>query len=177
VIFRYSSIIILFVSLFVSLFVLGSCKRENVARSHNSKQKNKDDIFSPVSICNAKRVIGLKYKNHEEFINIVKQVEAKFSDVPIPLDSFPIEYSFDGCIESEENTFGYRSSISIKDLTHFYCQEMERLGWCKIIVFDGFEKLLNFQKPSKFCSISIRPCLGKSKKIDEYVDIVIFYKK
>ena len=106
-------------------------------------------------------------KIHKNFspIDEIKRQEAKLTDIPIPVASKPIkEYC-----SSENGTIilGYHSSVSIEDLISFYQHEMERFGWEYGAQLKGNEVLLNFEKPNRVCSISIRPYIHQN-------DIVIF---
>ena len=193
------------VFLLFCIFLLESCKKSKVISFSNKlhidkKVDKKDDIFSPVSDIEAKKIVGsfsnndkndfsrsqdlheklLTNKQLRELRDIARQKEAKLSDVPIPINVEPIESFFNNTI-SPDNTviLGYRSSMPMNNICMFYRQEMERLGWRNIAEFDGCEKLLNFQKPGKFCSVSIRTRTGScdSEISQEPINIILFIQR
>ncbi|KKP35789.1 MAG: hypothetical protein UR26_C0002G0089 [candidate division TM6 bacterium GW2011_GWF2_32_72] len=101
-----------------------------------------------------------KIKKTNEVISrnaIWRQYEAKCADVAIPLDSKPLIENFGMDKEEEQTNFAYACSLEKMELLDFYIKEMERLGWSLIKKFDSdLEALLNFEKPSKVCSVSLR---------------------
>jgi len=150
-------------------------------------------IFAPVSEVEAKRLIGLgnidsknKYNKNrirpltaeerQHFFDAIRQTEAKLSDIPIPLNSEPLADFFQDMSEDKEIVLGYESFLSSKDAEQFYLQEMERLGWIRASSFNGRECLLNFKKPGKCCSVSIRTCSCDLQKLQKHVQIILFYR-
>jgi len=176
------------------LLLLSSCKNSKVIRPL-IKEKNtgeKDIIFSPVSHSEVKKIVchhgGSTKRNKQKLLthtqlkelrDIVRHKEAKLSDIPIPFNVDPIENFFEDTVVDNTVILGYHSKMLRENVCIFYRQEMERLGWRNITEFDGFETLLNFQKPGKFCSISIRTktCPCDSQVSQEHVVIVIFVKR
>ncbi len=100
-------------------------------------------------------------------IDVMRQQEAKLSDIPIPIFSEPISKH---CIKPDTPDaiiLGYHCTLSINELKDFFNQEMERFGWRYGSQFEGHELLLNYEKPDRVCMISLRP---KRKE----TDIIIF---
>jgi len=89
----------------------------------------------------------------------VRSQEAKLADIPIPLQSEPIEDFFDSENPdvSPSVTLGYKTDMSSEQLTKFYQQEMDRHGWRCISEVAGKETLTSFVKPARVCFVSIRP--------------------
>ncbi len=81
--------------------------------------------------------------------------EAKFSDIPSPLNAVPLTPYYQA---KEGNAlFAYSSVLSRDELMTFYAHEMERLGWRMAFTFSGYESMLQFEKPDRVCIVSIRP--------------------
>ena len=174
----------IFFILFSLLFCVG-CKQTSVVTSL-PKAKGKEKIFTPISDAEAKRIIGsrntdntlLSHNELKALRDVARQKEAKLSDIPIPINADPIpDFFTDSDPLKNQIVLGYRSNMSINDVSSFYIQEMERLGWRKLVAFNGFETLLNFKKPNKFCSISIRTCSCDYHQGQEHVLIIIFVIK
>jgi len=154
-------------------------KRE---RSRNKSNGEEKDIFSPISVLQAKQFVNnltnftgidgntrdkidtfSKDISIKDFSESVRQIEAKLYDIPVPIDSESLKGYF-GCTSTKNSSqnsiiLGYVNTLSDTDIIAFYNQEMERLGWKQICFFDGIndgiEKLLLFKKPSRFCSVLI----------------------
>lgn len=90
--------------------------------------------------------------------DIVRQQEARLTDIPIPLNAKPVPNCF--WMDEKESAgvmLGYRVTASLQEIVSFYSQEMERFGWDNVVCFDAHEHLLVFEKPGRVCSISLRP--------------------
>ncbi|MFC1842099.1 hypothetical protein ACFLYU_00365 [Candidatus Dependentiae bacterium] len=165
--------------------VNSQCNLHDYQDIENNAGENKD-VFSPVSERQAKQFANNRNKNStinspdvnqrldqsshnfsQDFSEFVRQKEAKLSDIPIPLNSEPLREYFYTLLAQENNrivqaaqtaqtVLGYTNAMNMSNIIMFYTQEMERLGWQSVASFDGFEKLLIFKKPFRFCSISIR---------------------
>ena len=106
---------------------------------------------------------------------LIAEREAKLMDIPIPLGVEPLaDYFSESSCSQEKCSLGYRSRILYDDLMLFYTQEMERLGWKKSAEIETVETLLYFEKPTRFCVISLRP--EKDKK-GSAIAILIFTGK
>lgn len=93
----------------------------------------------------------------------IKQQEAKLIDVPIPLDVVPNPNYFSDISSGDDLLLGYIATTSPDDLVFFYIQEMERLGWKnRSMSIGAVESLLYFEKPRRFCSVSLRPAQRKT---------------
>ena len=179
--------------LIASLLFCSSCKKSDISNSialQNSKKNINVDIFTDVSELEAKRLVGHRsYKVDERKLLTNKQLqglrdlartkEAKLSDIPIPLNVDPLDDFLDSSYSEKEIVLGYHSNMSTDDIFRFYKQEMERLGWQNVASFDEYEKMfiLNFTKPSKFCSVLIRKCSCDDETSQEHSDIIIFTKR
>ncbi|MGB8366827.1 MAG: hypothetical protein WCD44_00560, partial [Candidatus Babeliales bacterium] len=105
----------------------------------------------------------------------IDQQEAKFIDIPIPLYDERLFMEESDSTKQDETIFGYRSPLSSSMIIDFYVHEMERLGWKQLILFHGAESLIQFESPTRFCSISIR--LSKAQSKYPTTDVVIFIGK
>ena len=83
-----------------------------------------------------------------------ERCEARLVDVPIPVVA-KIESA--SCDASGSIKFTYSSTLSHQELSEFYNNEMERLGWRQESSFVGNEVLFSFKKPDKSCVVSMRP--------------------
>lgn len=83
-----------------------------------------------------------------------RQIEARLIDIPIPVTSVATGASVDS---RGAKLLVYSSTLSSDNIKEFYIQEMERFGWQKEDVFEGAELLLQFKKPQRVCSVSVRP--------------------
>ena len=86
-----------------------------------------------------------------------KQLEAKLYDVPVLLNAQLVQNINNTACVDESSIISYESPVDHEQASVFYQEEMERLGWWQTAAFKGSESLLNFEKPNKYCSISIRP--------------------
>lgn len=83
------------------------------------------------------------------------KAEAQLTDIPFPVQVTPRILS-----GSKTGAMGltFMSHFLLSDLVRFYQFEMERLGWKELHLFSvESEILLVFEKPQKFCTVSIRP--------------------
>jgi hypothetical protein len=106
-------------------------------------------------------------------LDVMQEYEAKLSDIPVPLDSKPLMEQTD--IQSADNSMlCYDNEMSPEAIVEFYEREMERCGWQADGAYKGVEVLLNFSKPTRFCSVSIRPLLDIYKKRVSQKGVTIF---
>ena len=92
-----------------------------------------------------------------ECMHYVKELEAKLMDVPFFLDMRPILNYCCQDVHDDSCSLGYRLNSCAEDITQFYLQEMDRFGWKKTVSIRGVEHLMVFEKPDRFCVISLRP--------------------
>lgn len=103
-------------------------------------------------------------------IDKVRQQEAMLIDVPIPLYDERLAIHNSDQITQNTTMLGYRSPLSIDDIIMFYTEQMERLGWNTIKIFNGIESLMQFESPDRLCTISVRP----HHKRAAGTDVIIF---
>lgn len=94
-----------------------------------------------------------------------KHLEAKLYDIPVLLNAQLIQNINNTACVDETSIISYEAEMPYESIADYYQEEMERLGWWQTAAFKGSEVLLNFEKPNKYCSISIRP----SKKISRVI--------
>ncbi len=81
--------------------------------------------------------------------------EAHHTDIPLPVQVVPFILSGSN---ADSTGLTFVSTFELGDLVRFYQFEMERLGWKELHLFSvESEVLLVFEKPQKFCTVSIRP--------------------
>lgn len=98
--------------------------------------------------------------------------EARLVDVPFPLDANFLGEESEDLTKDYLDSFTVQTDLSLQDITRFYEQEMERLGWKTVFIGDhslrsGIQteaQELNFlyEKPCKYCLISARPASSNS---------------
>jgi len=93
--------------------------------------------------------------------------EAKLYDIPIMLNAQPEQTT--ALDDTNQFALAYTVRSTLDEVQKFYCGEMERLGWQVYSLFEANERLLVFEKPSKMCSVSLRP-------YKDQVKIIIFYR-
>lgn len=86
-----------------------------------------------------------------------KHLEAKLYDVPVLLNAQLVQNINNTSCVDESSIISYEAGVSHESVALYYQEEMERLGWWQTAAFKGSETLLNFEKPNKYCSVSIRP--------------------
>lgn len=94
-----------------------------------------------------------------------KHLEARLYDVPVLLNAQLVQNINNTASVDESSIISYESEVSFDAIALYYQEEMERLGWWQTAAFKGSEILLNFEKPNKYCSISIRPFKKLSRVI------------
>jgi hypothetical protein len=94
-----------------------------------------------------------------------KHLEAKLYDVPVLLNAQLVQNINNTACVDESSIVSYEVEASHETIAVYYQEEMERLGWWQTAAFKGSETLLNFEKPNKYCSISIRPLKKISRVI------------
>jgi hypothetical protein len=85
-------------------------------------------------------------------------LEAKNSDIPIPLGSEPLCDFFKQSPADEKCiVFGYANKNSTSKLYCYFKTEFIRLGWNFMGGMQGVESILTFEKPDRICSVNLRP--------------------
>lgn len=115
---------------------------------------------------------GCKKKSINQSNFSIDQEEARLIDIPMPLYDKWFSMAISEQTKQDSTIFGYRSPLSSSTIIDFYVYEMERLGWRQLALFQGAESLIQFESPTRFCSLSIRPSKLPSKQI--YTDVVVF---
>jgi hypothetical protein len=83
-----------------------------------------------------------------------QQLEARSKDIPVSLYFDPIIARAQQLESGSIQLFETKETIEF--ITNFYMDEMEREGWQNLFVVKGDQDaLLSFEKPSRYCSISI----------------------
>ena len=124
-------------------------KRSSQSVVHDSCAKNKKEE-TPVVAQEEQRHVSKNYSVKERII----EIEARLGDLPLPLMAKKISASDDG---RGRYLIVSKTELSLADLTHFYTQEMERLGWVKIAAFEHEELLFSFKRQRQSCIVSMRP--------------------
>ena len=155
----------------IMCLLLPACSPKKDMRSYKSKldtmhfqtfKERSLRVQNDVTLSKSRRQDKKKRSNSYKK-DIIRQQEAKLADVPFLLNSQPLLPFVQENLPDQLSLLGYSSTLSLDDAASFYGHEMERLGWRQIACCEGFESLLYFEKPTRFCSISLRPF--KRKKI------------
>jgi hypothetical protein len=104
----------------------------------------------------------------------IERQEAALLDIAIPpyQERLPLfcEDQYTGQV-----VLGYYSDCKPEDQRKFFHEQMERYGWNLRREFKGPELLLEFEKPTRSCAVSIRPHLSnKFFSRQSGTDIVIY---
>jgi len=164
---------ILLVGIMISSCIPGARKKT----VHKQKTKTDNKNFSSQVNSNQQRhqLLQELHKNQKVTeVAFARQQEAKFSDIPIPLETMPLnDYFSHQNTATDPITAGYKTTMLLDEVTTFYLQQMERTGWRKVASVTGIESLLIFEKPDRVCAVSIRP-LSKKHSNKQEVGIFIF---
>lgn len=113
-----------------------------------------------LSSCGGPKNYSLARKSHDDWV----AQEAKLFDVPVLIDARPEKLT--QLEEAEEvASVSYTAHISLTEAIDFYEQEMERYGWNLWHSLISQEALLVFEKPSKICTVSLRPYKNQIKVV------------
>ena len=119
-----------------------------------------------------KGVESLNNRSQDNCLDIIIQQEAMLVDIPIPLFDTRIIPSFSHVNESDTLLFGYKSPLSKSQAIDFFLNQMERLGWKHLVLFESQESLLQFKSPDRYCTVVI-----KNSAVASYSSIFIYIKK
>ncbi len=99
--------------------------------------------------------LGKKPTLHHYDKQPVLTQQAHLTDIPLPIQAEVRELH--GATHTSSG-LTFVSTFCLADLVRFYELEMERLGWKELHLFSvESEVLLVFEKPERFCTVSIRP--------------------
>lgn len=114
-------------------------------------------------------VTGCNKKKNMVHHGPVSSCEARLVDVPFPLAVTPRELGIIVDDHSNQDVIiEFKTALSRDELGGFYHKEMEQYGWKELSICNAVdEQLLLFEKPFKFCIISIR-CKGNNTTIIRY---------
>ncbi len=124
-------------------------KRSSLNVAHDSSYKNKKEERVVVT----QEEHGRAPKKHSVKERIV-EIEARLGDVPTPLMVKAVSASDGG---RGRYVMIYKTALPLADITYFYEQEMEKLGWAKVSAFEHEELLFSFKKQKQSCIVSVRP--------------------
>lgn len=154
----------------IFLVFLPSCV--SIKKSHKSLPKsvtvdlyNIDEVYKKQSLQEAafsaiRRCIDYEYvDSSDEFI---KRIEARYSDIPIPINVRPLRDYFEQD-DAGDSCLAYDTELSMDEACAFYQREMEHFGWKQGVCFiKGYEAVLIYKKPQKVAVISLRPVSKRS---------------
>jgi len=104
---------------------------------------------------------------------VIVEREAKLIDIPVPFNVKPLPIYFSQDLNDNSCSLGYSVNSQFAGVKDFYLHEMDRLGWKNTFCISGFECLIGFEKPSRFCIVSLRPPESKNFQHDNSV-LVLF---
>ena len=124
-------------------------KRSSQSVVQDSSCKNKTEETPLIALVEQEHA-SKKYSVKER----IAEIEARLGDVPIPLMAKGVSAVDD---RKGRYVIVYTTALSLVDITSFYTQEMERLGWTKVAAFEYEELLFSFKKQKQSCIVSVRP--------------------
>ena len=83
------------------------------------------------------------------------EYEARLIDIAIPFGARLLDQYTEFETNNNEIVLGYVSTMPLAEVIHFYTEHMERLGWSCKCHARGYEQLLFFEKPGRFCGVVI----------------------
>jgi hypothetical protein len=89
----------------------------------------------------------------ELFPYLSPEEQARLHDISFPLQVRPLRL----LATEQQIVLSYRTELSQVELIAFYHPDMEYCGWEEIAVVQAAESALLYSKPSKLCSIYLRP--------------------
>ena len=101
----------------------------------------------------------------KEYQNYWRQYEARLYDIPITINAKPLSEYCTQCEPDQAIQLGYSTALSKENIIKFYQQEMERMGWLEYGIVCGYEFVVQFEKPRRFCTVSIRDDEYKHRRI------------
>src|SRR3989337_3815991 len=109
------------------------------------------------SSCSPRRTLRPKFRDRDFF----KEQEARFSDLPIPLNIQLLrESDRQIAVDSNSKNSGlllrFKTSETGEKIQNFYKQEMEHWGWKLESSYEGEESFYYFKKPTRWCCVLIR---------------------
>ena len=142
------------------ILVLPACLHKTRARLLSAEHSdllcsNLDNLVPVQAVCD---VVAQKQESFGvDYRLIALSLEAKLSDIPIPLGSEPIPDFFAQEPQDELGVvLGYTSQTPVSKLYSFFKAECLRLGWLFCGGLESIESLLTFEKPDRICTISLR---------------------
>ncbi len=87
------------------------------------------------------------------FPALTEEERARIHDISFPLEVEPTKLSF----TESQMALAYMTDLSQEDLISLYRTGMEYWGWEELGVVTAAESSLMFSKPSKVCTIVLRP--------------------
>lgn len=150
---------------FLFCCMLTGCIKKESAPAESFKKPSSQKI--------AYTVLSDHKKKSFDAVDIERQ-EAALLDIAIPpfQQRLPLyaEDQFTGQV-----VLGYYSDCKLEDQRKFFHEQMERYGWNLRREFKGPELLLEFEKPTRSCAVSIRPHTNTNFFSRTYgTDIVIY---
>jgi hypothetical protein len=73
--------------------------------------------------------------------------EARLSDIPVLMGAKRLENKGRVVLQDHQQAMFFKSMLPLRDVLNFYEQEMERMGWEQLSLFEGKETILLFEKP------------------------------
>jgi hypothetical protein len=87
-------------------------------------------------------------------------MQARYVDVPLPLQSVPDLDKSVSAHDQAQVTFVFTIADSRQSMCDYYLIEMEQLGWQREAFLSSspdHRAIINFRKPHKFCTVVIDP--------------------
>ncbi len=138
-------------------------KKPLIAKSFIQSQQRKPQLSEMVIRKKSGKKNEQKAFFNEKSKEKIQQIEARLSDVPVPLLAKLLSVSDDqkGCY-----CLFYEITMEFSELISFYTSEMTSMGWKEGVIFLNEEYLASFKKDHHSCVLLLRPGLvrwGKKK--------------
>jgi len=130
---------VLYWQVIVLSFLLVGCSRHQLSEKHTDSSDIKSDYLVQSALID----------------NIIKQ-EAMLVNIPLPLYDERILPSSLDTVDRDVIVLGYKSSLTPSQIIDFFLSQMERYGWKQLVLFAGFESILQFKNPDFYCTILVR---------------------
>ena len=143
------------------ILVLPACLHNSRARILKTKHSDLlcSNLDNLVPVQRQAEVRVQESPDNDDYRLRALSLEAKLSDIPIPLGSEPIRDFFaEAPVDDMNIVVGYTNMTDSSSLYNFFKTECIRLGWYLRGGFQRVESMLVFEKPDRICIISLRPC-------------------
>jgi len=164
---RYILVCIAFVIFLILLPSCGGNKKSkhtvlasSAIDSYDVESVYKEQSFKEAAFSAIRRCIDSTESDDE---HLIKKLEAHLVDIPIPVNTCPLEQYFVQTVNGNVCIAYDSNSMQLEEVFAFYQREMERFGWQRMAQLEGHETVLVYKKPKKICLISLRQIVKRPR--------------